>query len=685
MAFPLSWRERNQQLEYEQNIGSLLDGCDPFVALSSNEEMSLTLKVTGNQYNELFSALLTGVELTYPEKYLELIALFLQAAHCPPALPSENECFEYPPHAPFIDYVPQNPYNEPDLVPTGYLFVPINKFSDFSLIGWLSTWFPTYLESLTGYLPDDLIVDISSLPLLQAFMTEVSGLPQIEITVQGEGVAELHLLSFPLGGRIIVTVDEQPNLLDFFAGIGGNGVVIESERDLTSIPIENDATIIEEIEVTGSGQHVIYITFAPVINDSLIPIGFGGGFRKVVLCGFDELGVIMGITDLRRVGEKLEVFENGAWTEKVDLQPLHDGLQTQITNNDNDIANHITIYDQHVINNQAAHAIFSEEYDDLSDEIYIERLRIDSIALDIAQHNVTLSDHEGRLITLENLIAALQQSNLGIAVTGYEVSVLSTQSTQSNVHVIVPNSQQSHTFTYPNALIISATGVYNSYSDGKSYIKNRVGGVEGTNENRNYGQSRRTIYVSDVFTDIETGIPVDIELSFKANTAKTAKVSSSQRVMYTVLEFGDIDLPVINSVVTFDGGGYPYTISIIGTFPNSLGAGGNPDDCYRGYTMVLDDAIDIEINLGSLKTIPDISWDLWASDFSDVFVSIFFDGVPISISAGASGASQSWNSFLASEEFLNEFPKSAQVVKLRFESAASLSEMRIDNISVITS
>lgn len=259
---------------------------------------------------------------------------------------NEANCVDFASNDAIISYSPQNPFTEPNLVPSGYLTTPFTLFSNFGAIGWLSSWLPDFTENLTGYQPNDVIVDISSLPLFANWFDLLSSLmPQISINVDGTGTMELHLINFPLGGRAIITIDTQPNLADIFLGILGNAELsVELNRDILSLPIESPSVVIHEVQINTSGSHTVYITFVPVLDDALIPLNFGGGLRKVVLCGF---GVSpMAVEDIRLVDCNLEKFENGVWTSVADLSTCFAleivPIQNQITINTGDIADNDT-------------------------------------------------------------------------------------------------------------------------------------------------------------------------------------------------------------------------------------------------------------------------------------------------------------------------------------------------------
>lgn len=225
---------------------------------------------------------------------IQAILTFEEGIEIAGEFPAEDNCDGFLTSAPFIQYAPQNPFNQPDYVPSGYLFPPFREWTEFETIlpDWADEWLSGLIDWATGYQQGDIIVDIGSLPLFANWLDLLeNGLPRIEINLQGTGEVELHLLAFPLGGRVVVSLDIEPNLADIFDGIiGGDIRLIELNRDLLSFPPELDATEIEEFIITEDGPHTIYIVFIPTVNDEAIPVNFGGGLRKIVLCGFEGEG-----------------------------------------------------------------------------------------------------------------------------------------------------------------------------------------------------------------------------------------------------------------------------------------------------------------------------------------------------------------------------------------------------------
>jgi hypothetical protein len=184
----------------------------------------------------------------------------------------DGECLAYPPFAGFISYYPQNPYTQPDLIPEGFEQPP------FFVNG------KDNAHDLPNYEKGDVILDFGSINIEPSW--DLAKTPRIELCLEGSGVVEIHFLNIVQGGAAIVSVDNPVDLGDIIGGIIGDGIdSIDLNQDIVSLPPETAEEIIIEVEIPTEGEHVVYIYFLPTVNDSLIPLSFGGGLRKIELCG----------------------------------------------------------------------------------------------------------------------------------------------------------------------------------------------------------------------------------------------------------------------------------------------------------------------------------------------------------------------------------------------------------------
>lgn len=279
-----------------------------FASLPSDVPTKMLVEWTGEQYKKLLSCVMAGADLLWADESDEIIWQLIKVVHQPITLEDEeDECINFLPSAPFVSFLPQNPYNEPDLVPSGYLVPPFRVNSDFG-----------YPE-LFGYHATDVMVTPDSIPYLGGWDALLGlGFPTIKLSVRGQGQIELDLLSATIGGYAIVKVGSPPNIIDIIDGVVETGVVIvDLNQDAVALPIESDLIISEEINIDALDGTDVYIVFVPKIDDSLTFLGFGGGIRQIGLCGLEEMGEIMGIEDIRFNAETctLEKRLGGEWSE----------------------------------------------------------------------------------------------------------------------------------------------------------------------------------------------------------------------------------------------------------------------------------------------------------------------------------------------------------------------------------
>ncbi len=228
---------------------------------------------------------------------------------------NEPECDNYLPYAPFADYSPQNPYNEPDLVPDGYLVPPFMRNTSLE-----------YPE-LLGYKASDVFVPFGAVNIAPENVFTLN-YPTIKISVRGSGQIELDLLAVQQGGQVVMKIGSPPNIIDILQNlIIEEGVEIyDLDNEITSIPPEDDAVSEQEININAAVNETtdVYLVFLPKLNDSLLPLGFGGGIRSIGLCGFEQDAMMAGVEDVRynTTTGGLDKRINGNWTEFASCEEL---------------------------------------------------------------------------------------------------------------------------------------------------------------------------------------------------------------------------------------------------------------------------------------------------------------------------------------------------------------------------
>ena len=272
----------------------------PFAFLLQDTPNKIVNYWTGTEFTRILSALKIGADLCFSESANQILWDFVKAVQCPPPM---SVCEDFPTYASFMSYSPMNPYTNPAQVPDGYIIPPMVVVTE---------------ENIGDY-PDnqlyDILVPFNSFPLDTGWLDDLDGkMPSVLIRCEGEGELEIRLLTVPQGGLVIVTVDDPPNLVDILAGIiTGADNIVDVNRDILSVPPETAKEIIYPVKIEGEGTHTVYVVFFPIIDDSLVPVRFGGGFRGVELCGFTEYPD-MGITALRFLDCNLETLNSGEWS-----------------------------------------------------------------------------------------------------------------------------------------------------------------------------------------------------------------------------------------------------------------------------------------------------------------------------------------------------------------------------------
>lgn len=174
----------------------------------------------------------------------------------------EIPCLTFTPDAPFIEWFPNNPYTEPDLITDGY-----NS----------PAWYQATAASnlILGTQTGDIVTDLSrfppgSLPTI----IPASGLPRFRINLIAPGRVTIHLLNIFAGSLAQITIDDDISTLRF----------IDMDRDQLAAPFETATTTPVEVEVTGTGSHHIDVIVVSQINDQIPFLHHGGGLRKVEIC-----------------------------------------------------------------------------------------------------------------------------------------------------------------------------------------------------------------------------------------------------------------------------------------------------------------------------------------------------------------------------------------------------------------
>jgi len=285
LVYPLT--ETYEQTAITPDDGTPLETISGFPP-DNTEQTDIVLKLSLDEYVALATAIDVGRDIAFADDS-ELIWWIWNRAFRGNAQDFVDYCRDIMPDSSVISYLPQNPFTAPETVPTGYLLPPFWIVGDF-LPEFIPDWFADLIidavTEFTNYEATDVLTTIGNFPLFGNWQTLLEGnYPRIEIAFTGTGTMELHLLSVPYGGTCLITLDDPASVDDLITGLWNDSdYLIELERDLSQIPPEIYPVQIIEYPVETTGDHIIYITFIPSVDATLVPLRFGGGLRKAVWC-----------------------------------------------------------------------------------------------------------------------------------------------------------------------------------------------------------------------------------------------------------------------------------------------------------------------------------------------------------------------------------------------------------------
>jgi hypothetical protein len=195
-----------------------------------------------------------------------------------PSLPGDDSpCRNFEPLAPWIRYAPNDPFQTPEFTPPGYLLPP---------------WYQGAGIPLPGVQPGDAMVNLASFPIFANIGNILeAGLPRFSFLVDGTGEIEIEFVNIPQGGYAVVNIDNDPfqtqlldlNLISVTDVVSLEGLLTLFGLVGEDLGIENTQT--HEINIDVAGTHTVNVTFIPNIGSDTI-FGFGGGVRRISLCGF---------------------------------------------------------------------------------------------------------------------------------------------------------------------------------------------------------------------------------------------------------------------------------------------------------------------------------------------------------------------------------------------------------------
>jgi hypothetical protein len=219
-----------------------------------------------------------------------------------PNIQTGEGCVDYFPAAPaYFEFAPTNPHTSPDAIPDGYILPPFRVAA-------------SAVENIAGLRAGDVYTTILQAP----FNALANGYPRVRINVPaGTRQLEIHLLSIPTGGYALLTLDDNPL----------SAQVVDLNKDVISVPPETFGEPIVEYEFTDSAPHYVWVTYLPRFNDEGAIITFGGGIRKITLCGGDmaccpeDTNTERATLEIAAAGARREI--NQAWNVAAPAAPAY--------------------------------------------------------------------------------------------------------------------------------------------------------------------------------------------------------------------------------------------------------------------------------------------------------------------------------------------------------------------------
>lgn len=176
---------------------------------------------------------------------------------CAQGLP---DCYEIPLDDPRIEWLPNDPFKTPDHVPDGYLFPP---------------WYIAPPINLIGASAGDVVTDFARITGILGWHLQYQ-VPRFRLSLSGGGTVRMHFVNVIQGGLAVIQVDGDLLQLQY----------LDLWKDIASIPPETSQILIIELKLADGFDHFIDVQMFPRVDDSVTPVGFGGGIRRIEVCGF---------------------------------------------------------------------------------------------------------------------------------------------------------------------------------------------------------------------------------------------------------------------------------------------------------------------------------------------------------------------------------------------------------------
>lgn len=199
---------------------------------------------------------------------------------------SYGDCVSYKPLLQYLDFYPSSPYDG--------RYNPPPKWAQ-------NPWLVSKGNELTGLEPGDVYATVDNLmagvnninlPLVLAARLAAGGFPRFEFTFTGRGEVELHLLNVPQGGLFLIRDKAKITSarIAYASSISAGDVAdwIEALQAILGLVLTGGIfpEQIIEMQFPEQGTHTIEVVLLPRVSfPNFLNTGWGGGIRKIVVCG----------------------------------------------------------------------------------------------------------------------------------------------------------------------------------------------------------------------------------------------------------------------------------------------------------------------------------------------------------------------------------------------------------------
>jgi hypothetical protein len=165
---------------------------------------------------------------------------------------------DFKPDIGFIEWFPNNPFTQPDLITAGYN---------------APAWYVSNQTTRT------VMTDISRFPAGSLpGVIPASGLPRLRVHTSGAVTVKIGMFSIVGGSIAHVPRDDDPL----------TGEYVDLNKDIFSVPPETDEDVMIEYSFDG-GNHFVDIIIVSMVNDEIPFVYHGGGVKSVEICGKDAI------------------------------------------------------------------------------------------------------------------------------------------------------------------------------------------------------------------------------------------------------------------------------------------------------------------------------------------------------------------------------------------------------------